>query len=130
MRFFSWNLDFLGFSASFLCAIHCLAIPVLLAFGLFGGAAWLENPLMEWGLIITAVIIGSLAIGKGYFKQHHKLNPVIWASVGFTILVVSRFLGHELEHFATAVGGFSIAFAHYENWKSSKCKITPTVKQI
>ncbi len=130
MRFFSWNLDFLGFSASFLCAIHCLAIPVLLSLGLLGGAGWLETPLLEWGLVITAIIIGSWAIGKGFFKDHRRLSPVIWALVGFSILAISRFLEHDLEHFATAVGGFSIAFAHYENWKFSRCKVMPTVKQV
>lgn len=123
MRFISWNLDFLGFSASFLCAIHCLSLPFLLSLGILGGASWLEAPAIEWGLIVVAIIVASWAIGKNYFETHRQVHPLLWAILGFILLLSSRFIEGEFEHLATAIGGFAIAFAHYENWKLSTCRV-------
>lgn len=126
-RFFSWNLDFLGFSASFLCAIHCLALPFLLSLGLFGGLSWLHHPSVEWGLIGTAVVIAGPALYRGY-RQHGRARPVWLAGIGFLLLGLSRSsIGDE--HLLTAAGGLLIATAHWFNWKYGKCAIRPESSQ-
>lgn len=122
-RFLSWNLDFLGFSASFLCAIHCLALPLLLSLGLFGGLTWLHHPLVEWGLIATAVLIAGPAFYRGY-GQHGHPRPLWIAAFGFGLLALSR-LSIADEHLLTAGGGLLIATAHWFNWKYGKCEIRP-----
>lgn len=122
-RFLSWDLDFLGFSASFLCAIHCLAIPFLLSLGLFGGLTWLHHPVVEWGLIGTAVLIAGPAFYRGY-RQHGRTRPLWIAGLGFGLLALSRSsIGDE--HLLTAAGGSLIAAAHWFNWKFGKCEIRP-----
>lgn len=122
-RFLSWDLDFLGFSASFLCAIHCLAIPFLLSLGLFGGLTWLHHPVVEWGLIGTAVLIAGPAFYRGY-RQHGRTRPLWIAGIGFGLLALSRSsIGDE--HLLTAAGGSLIAAAHWFNWKFGTCQIQP-----
>lgn len=117
MKFFSSNLDFFGFSASLICAIHCVLIPVFFALGAFKGLAWLENPIVEWSLIILTMFIASLSLIRAYLYHHKNSEPLIIAAIGFLLLIVS----HEFEaiwlHFITALGGILIAVAHYLNWK-------------
>lgn len=125
MRFFGWHIDFLGFSASFACAVHCMAWPVLLSLGFLGGAEWLENEAVERFLIIGSILIASYSIGKSYFKEHHKLHPSIWLVVGIGFLLSSLFLhDHGATHYLlTGIGGFSIAYAHYVNWRYLSCRL-------
>lgn len=117
MRTRKLNLDLLGFSASFLCAIHCLAIPILLTFGMFSGLAWLENPIIEAVLIITTIILAASSLIPSFLNQHKNTIPLILAGIGFAFLIGSRFIEGELEHYLTAIGGIFIAIAHFQNWK-------------
>lgn len=124
-HFLSWNLDFLGFSASFLCAIHCLALPFLLSLGLFGGLSWLHHPVVEWGLIGTAILIAGPALYRG-FRQHRRRLPGWTAALGFLLLGFSR-TSPTHEHLLTAAGGLLIATAHWYNWKYSTCPLRQSV---
>lgn len=117
----------MGFSASFLCAIHCLALPFLLSLGLFGGLTWLHHPVVEWSLISTAVLIAGPALYRGY-RQHRRSRPLWIAAVGFGLLALSRLLIAD-EHLLTAAGGLLIATAHWFNWKYGKCEIRPETQQ-
>jgi hypothetical protein len=121
MRFFGLNLDFLGFSASFLCAIHCMGLPFVLSLGLIGGSSWLLDETMELAFILASVGIATFALGKSYLKEHQQLRPLAWALTGILFLLISRFLEGPAEHYLTALGGFTIAYAHYVNWKLSTC---------
>jgi len=50
-RFINNNIDFWGFLASSLCALHCAAIPLILLFGSLGSFSWLANHNVELGFI-------------------------------------------------------------------------------
>jgi hypothetical protein len=121
MRFFGLNLDFLGFSASFLCAVHCISLPLILSLGLIGGSSWLVDETIELVFVVASIAIATYALGKSYFKEHKQIQPLRWAFTGILFLVISRFLETPAEHYLTALGGFSIAYAHYINWKFSRC---------
>lgn len=123
MRFFGWHLDFIGFSASFACAVHCMALPLLLSLGLFGGSSWLGNEAMEITLIIGSIFIASYSIGKAYWKNHRQLQPIYWLLIGIAFLLLSIIFHHETHHILTAFGGFAIAYAHFVNWKKLSCRI-------
>lgn len=123
MRFFGWHLDFIGFSASFACAMHCMALPIILSLGLFGGTSWLENELVEVVLIVGSIFIAAYSIGRSYFKNHRDLVPVYTVGLGVLFLLLSLVLQSEARHFITALGGLAIAFAHYQNWKRLSCAL-------
>jgi len=122
MRFLSNHLDFLGFSASFLCAIHCMAMPFVLSLGLAGGLPWLENPLLEWGLISSTFLIAGWSLVRS-IAQHGQYKPLIIATIGFVIILMVHFLEGSLEHYLAAIGGGSIAYAHYANWRMLGCAV-------
>ena len=120
------NLDLVGFWASFICAIHCIAVPVLLALGSLSGASWLHNPILEWSLILFSLFIASWSLFRSYFRDHHQLRPLQLAFIGFLFIIVGRLFHGNAEHYATAVAGFFIAAAHLVNWKLLSACPNPT----
>jgi hypothetical protein len=118
-KFFSPNLDFFGFSASMLCAVHCMAIPLLLAVGTTGGIAWLEQPWIEAGFIGLSVGIASWSLLRSYWL-HRYVTPLRIVAVGFAVLLVSRLVAHEWEPLLAALGGITVAGAHFKNWQMQK----------
>ncbi len=128
MRFLSPHLDFLGFSASFLCAVHCIAIPVLLALGSLGSVSWLHDPILEWSLIVFAVVIASWSLFRSYLRDHHRRLPLQLAFIGFLFIIAGRFMEGNLEHYVTAIAGTLIATAHFFNWRFLNTCPRPTKK--
>ncbi|MEZ4985810.1 MAG: MerC domain-containing protein [Saprospiraceae bacterium] len=116
MRFITTYLDWLGFSASFLCAIHCLAVPFVMTFGLAGGMAWLENPWLEGGFFVSTFIMAGWSL-YGSYPLHRKLMPAILAVTGFVVILGVHLLEEHLSHGYAAIGGAAIAYAHYLNWR-------------
>ncbi|RNL80670.1 MerC domain-containing protein [Sinomicrobium pectinilyticum] len=113
--------DYLGFSASLLCAVHCAVFPIIITFSTLGGLAFLADPIIEWGFIGTGLILAVLSLWPSYTRYHHKKRPLILAVSGFILIALSRFEIHELwEAVLTPVGALGIAMAHYYNWKYLK----------
>lgn len=124
-KFFSLHLDFLGFSASVLCALHCAALPLLLTAGAFSGMAWLENEWVEMFFIGSAIVFASWSLLKAFFK-HQNILPLLMVIVGFSFILWNHFGHHEGEvhthgdagaALLAVLGGLLIAAAHYVNWR-------------
>jgi hypothetical protein len=127
-KFFSLNLDFLGFSASMLCALHCAALPLLLTAGAFSGFAWLENEIVEWFFIGSAIIFASWSLVTSFWQTHRNPIPLLLVVLGFFLIIWNHFGGghghtHTHAHFEwgtallSVAGGIAIAIAHYLNWR-------------
>lgn len=116
-KFFSSNLDFLGFTTSVLCALHCAALPLILSFSALSGLTWLENFWVEFSLIGISFVIASLSLGQSYLKVHRRLNAIQIVLIGFGFILVSRFVEGAAEAWLTTIGGVMIAVAHYVNWR-------------
>jgi len=121
-RFLSSHLDFLGFGASFLCAIHCALLPLVLTVGMMGGLSWLANPVVENGFIATSLGLAAISLYPSFKKKHQRSKALKIAGLGFGLLFFSRLVGHGdvLEVITVVVGGLLIAYAHYVNWKLLK----------
>lgn len=113
----SWY-DYLGFSASFLCAVHCAVVPLLLTFSTLGALAFLAHPLIEWSFIGIGLVLALLSLWPSYTKHHHRKRPLQLAVSGFLLIALSRFEVHFLwEAILTPIGALCIAIAHFYNWK-------------
>lgn len=88
----SGQLDWLGVLCSFACAIHCAAVPILVAtLPSLTNVLWLADPLFHQ---VVAVICGVLvvrAILPGY-RVHRNGRVVALASTGMTLLFVAAFI--------------------------------------
>lgn len=134
MRIIRSYLDLLGFSASFLCAVHCLLMPLVLSMGLLGGMSWLESAWVEWTFIFSTLVLASWSL-FGSLPKHRNLVPVIVAGIGFVLIVVLHHaFEHTIGHYFSAVGGIMVAYAHYLNWRllhhkpstSTELKLAPS----
>ncbi len=122
-NFIKPHLDFVGFSASMLCAIHCAALPIGMTAGAVGGMAWLENPLFEGAFIIASIGIAGWSLSRSYWLHHHQWTALKIVAVGFLLLLAGRFIENAWEIVLTVAGGITIATAHWVNWRLSKnCK--------
>ena len=120
-QFVGLHLDFIGFGASVLCAVHCAALPLLLSHAALAGLQFLENPWIEYAIILLSLIIASKALIHGYHKHHRKLLPLILAVIGYILIGWGHVSEIEWgEILLTSCGGLAIAIAHFVNWKHLK----------
>ena len=112
------SLDTTGFWASAICAVHCIAVPVLLSFSTFGFLAFLENDYIEYTIICISLIVGVTSLLPSYFRHHRKFNALYFLLAGFSLIFFGRFTTNSLyEIIFTSVGAVCIAFAHLVNFR-------------
>lgn len=117
-RFVGLHLDFIGFSASMACALHCAALPFLLMLAPLAGLEFLENPWIEFSFIAASFGIAMYALSHGYRKHHHKAQSLMMAGLGFLLIASGQLIHSEaLEIPLMASGGGIVAFAHLINWR-------------
>lgn len=117
-QFVGVHLDFVGFSASLLCAIHCAALPFLLSLAPLTGLQFLDNHWIEYAIIALSFIIATTSLLHGYRKHHNKRVTLVIALIGFALIGTGQVMESEwLEALFTSVGGITIAVAHLINWK-------------
>lgn len=123
-KFISINADFAGFMASMLCAIHCAALPFVLTLGTLSNLAWLEHGLIEVVFITLSIVIASWSLLRSYFLHHRSMQAILLVAAGFAVIIGSRFVNGDGEHWLTMAGGLIIAAAHTLNWRLlSQCKV-------
>ena len=119
--------DLAGGILSALCAIHCIALPVLLPFAsLLVHSVWLEI-----GLTASAIIVGGYALRHGFQKHGFRLPSILFgigmASIlfGNWVLTEGRPLAshtpEEHSHSGASIlfvgiGGTLILIAHVTNF--------------
>ena len=64
-------LDYTSGFSSFLCAIHCIALPFVIALLPAWGLTWLSSEAFGEGMIIFTVIFGLWAFVSG-LKEHKR----------------------------------------------------------
>ena len=116
-KFINNNLDFWGFLASFLCALHCAAVPLILLFGSLGSFAWLANHSVELGFITVSIILAYWSLWSSYKRHHQQKKAVNIVLIGFGFLIVSRLVPHHIGDILVVIGGLIVAYAHYVNWQ-------------
>jgi len=116
-KFIHNNIDFWGFLASFLCALHCAAVPLILLFGSLGSFAWLANHSVELVFIAVSIILAYWSLWSSYKRHHKKRKAVNIVLIGFAFLVVSRLVPHHIGDVLVVIGGLIVAYSHYVNWR-------------
>ena len=86
-------LDTVGATASLMCAIHCLAMPVLLVVLPTLGLGFLLNESLERGFVIGSVVLAVANTCWG-FRVHRKSRVVWCATIGGVFLLCATF-GHS-----------------------------------
>lgn len=114
-------LERLGFSLSLACSIHCMAMPFVMMVLPFAGEALAANPLVEWTLLGSSLILGSFTLYHDFKKHHGKILSIMLLLLGFVMLVVDHTILHEHHSFfISAAAGLLIAGAYASNWYFSR----------
>ncbi len=112
------RLDRMGIALSALCALHCVAGVVFVAWLGFGGSVLLSHDIHKVGLVFATVIAG-VAIGAGAI-QHRRRKPFVVAMVGLTFMGSALAVGHGIEETVLTVIGLSlVTIAHILNLRSA-----------
>jgi hypothetical protein len=118
-------LDRAGMWASALCAIHCIALPMLVTISAFSGLVFLDDPRVENVIITATILLGTCSLFPSYFKHHRKIFPMLILLFGFFLIGLSRFMVHVNEPVLVSAGAALVASAHLLNYRICKIPITP-----
>ncbi|QNL47980.1 MerC domain-containing protein [Olivibacter sp. SDN3] len=115
------KMDRVGFTASALCAVHCALMPFIITLLPLIGLEFLSSAWFEIGIIALSIAIGLSSLIPSYLKYHRKTMPITLLVIGFVLIFGAHLLGfHEWEPVLVPMGGFTIAGAHFLNWKYNK----------
>jgi len=108
------RLDRLAMALSGLCLVHCLATAVLL--GLLSAAGgWLGSPLIHEVGLTLAMILGSIALGRG-IREHGHVLPALVGLFGLGIMGYALSLTEGgIEPLFTVLGVSILALGHRLN---------------
>ncbi|MHA6203101.1 MerC domain-containing protein [Dyella soli] len=119
-----WSLlDRVGAMASFLCAIHCAALPFVLALLPLLGLGFLAGQGFERGFVMFACALALASLLSSY-RHHHRQLPLLLALPGLALLITGVTFA---EHYSIALhsvlvtcGGLLVATAHFINLRTHR----------
>ena len=104
---------------SFVCTVHCLALPLLLlSLPAFTALNLMDEAFHYWMLVVV-VPVSVLALSMGC-KQHKNQSVLLVSTIGLILMAAAAFAGHDLlgeqgEKIVTLMGAVCIAIGHYSN---------------
>ena len=112
------KLDRLGATASFLCAIHCMIMPLIVTTLPLLGIGFLANDWIEWTLVGISATLGITSLHLGY-KVHKSKRALTLLSAGLALIAAGRIGEYQKTHLPNVamvvIGGLAIATAHLIN---------------
>jgi len=110
--------DRVGATASFLCAVHCALLPLLVAVLPAIGLGFLADHGFERGFVVFAVILAFSTMIAG-FRRHHHLRAFWFLIPGVLLLLTGVVIDPDhagsLHAVLLASGGTLVALAHLIN---------------
>jgi hypothetical protein len=111
--------DKTAISLSFICTLHCLAAPFLVALLPTLAAINLEDEAFHLWMVIAVIPTSLLALSMGC-KKHRDYRVLLLGITGLSLLIIAAFLGHDLlgesaETALTVLGASIIAAGHLLN---------------
>ena len=104
-----------GMFMSFLCLIHCLAMPFLITTLPIISHGLITHK-VELGIITVSLIIGFILLLKDY-KVHFNKLPLIFLSVSAIIQIVAwAIMPESNREIFIILGTFTMALAYLLNW--------------
>lgn len=105
-------------SASLLCLVHCLALPILLLLlpGIIGLFA--QSPAFHYVALVLIVPSAVAAFWLGY-RRHRAMLPVVMGVIGVSCLAIALLpgAGEDVELWLTVAGSLVLVTGHTLNWR-------------
>lgn len=88
-------LDAAGVTASWACAVHCLAMPFLIGVLPLVGLSFLLDETTEGIFILISVLLAALSFLPAYFREHGKIRSIFLAVSGVGLIILTHLLFEE-----------------------------------
>jgi MerC mercury resistance protein len=113
--------DKAAISLSFLCAIHCLVVPVLVVYLPTVVISSLTDETLHLWLLVVVMPVSAFAMVLGC-QHHQRYRLVFIVGLGLSVLSGSAFFGHAWlgesgERLLSLIGAGIIAMGHFWNFK-------------
>lgn len=113
--------DKLAIGLSLMCAVHCLALPVLLILLPSMAALQLDNEAFHFWMAVAVFPSSIYALTMGC-RQHKRYRLFFLGSIGLTLLLLAVVLGEDGvgevgEKILTVVGAGFVAAGHLLNFR-------------
>jgi hypothetical protein len=118
--------DRVGFAASFLCALHCALVPLLLALapalGLRVGG-WID---LDQAFVVFATLLGATTLTLGW-RRHRAFRAWAFLAPGLLLVWAGAFTplhDHGVVHAVVmTIGGLLLAAAHLSNLRLTHASV-------
>ena len=108
--------DKMAISLSLLCAIHCLAFPLVILLLPTVAALQLNDEAFHLWMLVAVIPTSLYALTMGC-QQHKHYRLLAVGLVGLLFLVSAVVLGGVWEKVLTCIGAGIMAFGHYRNYR-------------
>ena len=113
--------DKVAIGLSLACALHCLAVPVMVSLYPSVITAGLQDERIHLALLAFVIPISAFSLTMGC-RQHKQFPVVSLGAAGIFVLILSALLGHDLgseslEVAGTLLGSGLVACSHLLNFK-------------
>jgi hypothetical protein len=116
-------LDRIGITATSLCALHCILLPVLLPALPLLGLSFLAGHAWEHVFLLITALLGTVALFSGFKKYHRKIYPFYLLFLGVFIYWIKHDFSEEIQPYFIVIGASLIVAAHLINLKlCNSCK--------
>jgi hypothetical protein len=122
LNFHTFNVrgfwDKTGAAVSWVCAVHCLAIPLIVSSFPLLGLSFLAGEAVEYVFIGLSVVIAAVSLLPAYFKSHRKIRAVLLFTSGIGFMIFSDILFEDDltgKIVFVSVGAICITLAHFIN---------------
>jgi len=116
-------LDRIGITATSLCALHCILLPVLLPALPLLGLSFLADHAWEHVFLLITALLGTVALFSGFKKYHRKIYPFYLLFLGIFIYWIKHDFSEEIQPYFIVIGASLIVAAHLINLKlCNSCK--------
>ncbi|MEO1081083.1 MAG: MerC domain-containing protein [Pseudomonadota bacterium] len=116
------SADRAAIGLSLLCAVHCLLLPIAVAFSPAVAALGIDDESFHQWMIIIVLPISVFALFMGCAK-HRNFSILAIGVAGLLVLGLTIVLGHEIlgetgEKAMTLLGATLIAISHWRNYRA------------
>ena len=114
------KLDYLGITASLICAVHCSVLPIAIGLGFLGSGFLAGHGIFEMIFIGLSLIFAFSSLYQSYQKIHHSVIPFTLFISGLMMVITGLYLHGVSEIILATFGGIIIAASHFYNIKLSQ----------
>lgn len=108
-------LDRIGITATSLCALHCILLPILLPILPLMGLSFLADHAWEHVFLLMTAALGTIALFSGFKRYHKRLYPFYLLYLGVALYWIKHDFSQAVEIYFIVGGASLIIAAHFIN---------------